>query len=70
MAANVVPRIAIQMPDEYRAHFQEMADEADMSLTGLMAALLLDLADDDRRAHGKASFNRKGATFRAGRSAA
>lgn len=67
MAENKVPRISIQMPDEYRAHFQEMANEAGMSVTGLMASMLLDIADDDRKAHGKPSLDRHGATFREGR---
>jgi len=35
-----------------------------MSVTGLMASMLLDIADDDRQAHGKAALDRGGATFR------
>lgn len=64
---NKVPRIAIQMPDRYRKHFEEMARESGSSLTGLMSSLLLDLADDDRLAHGRPALPRKDVSIRVGR---
>ncbi|TPK14143.1 hypothetical protein [Mesorhizobium sp. B2-5-11] len=67
MAENKVPRISIAVPEAYRAHLEDMAKEAGLTVTGIMCSMLLAVVIDNRAAHGLPALDRSVLNLRGSR---